>query len=65
MSNLAREIPSEPRGQDPSIENDTGGRVYEEAVDDDNYIDNIIDVGELQKTIDSDEIYEDLESFNS
>ena len=38
MSNLAREITSEPRGQDPSIENDTGGRVlYEKAVDDDNY----------------------------
>ena len=63
ISNLAREIPGEPRGQDPSIEDDTGGRVYEEAVDDNNYIDNIIDVGEQHnKDAGSDEIYENLES---
>ena len=63
MSNLARETPSV-REQDPSIENDTGGKVYEEAVGDDNYIDNIIDVGEQHnKDADIDEIYENLDSI--
>ena len=65
MSHLAKETPSEPRVQDPSIiENDTGGRVNEEAVSDDNYIDNIIDVGEQHnKDADIDEIYENLDSI--
>ena len=62
MSNLARETPSV-RRQDPSIKNDSGGRVYEEAVDDDNYIDNIIDVGEQHNKNNSDEIYENLDSL--